>query len=426
MKHIFRKLVTIASALILALPVLLFASCSVEPRSEADVIPEELGTAEGLWLYCGNKRSLSDGTGEETLLTSVTIEDMTYSEEEFDVITYKYVRDTHEIFFVLSIDGQYRAYHYNYLTKESSDLGALPRAEKTYDYTIAASSSLVYILNTRTHYGVIFSPEAQLLYEDFYDGTLDGDIVYRISSYEFIYFLNGEFHVIPLDTSFRSSEYFRCGKYVYFIGKEACGVNLETEEDFPLIANNENDGNLHIADFYIKDGVLYAMTINYVFRRDDETEHLTSLFKISGETAQLIYDFGNAPHGMRMGIEGDIIYFTKYGSRSWQAKCFVYDVNTGKMKSVNSKNSGKGKTPEDIRKQEAANQREANLRAELTVGEYTFYVTSIPYDDQPGMFGTHYTKTCYYLMRDHGGKSEVMQYNLDQNYGHFYDDIGDF
>ena len=426
MKHTFRKILTVAAALILALPVLLFAACkTVEPRSEADVIPETLGEAEGLWLYRGNTRSRTDGTEKETLLTSVTVDDTEYSEEEFKIVTYQYVRDTHEIFYVLIIGKQYRAYHYNYLTKESSDLCALSIEERQYDYRIAVSSSLVYIYNTSTANSPIFSPTAQLLYENFEGGTLDGDIVYRVSNDAFTYFKDGVMHQVQLDMSFKSSDYHRYGKYVYFFGASAYGINLETEEYFPFTAINAI-GKVYFSDIYCKEGVYYFMTVNYI-ARDDETKHVTRLFKASGETAQLIYEFGDAPHGMRMGIDGDQIYITQYGSRPRQTKYFVYATNTGKINTAPRSSAEKGKTPEVLKREEEAAKREENLKAELSVGEFTFYVTSIGYDDEPGMFGgSFYTKTCYYLMRDYNGKSEVLQYSLNENRGYFYDDIQEF
>ena len=427
MKGAFRKILTVAAALLTVLSALLFASCkSIEPRSEADVIPDALGESEGLWLYCGNTRSLTDGTMEGTLLASVTVDGAQYGEEEFQIITYRYVRATCEIFYVLLIGGQYRAYHYNYSTKASSDLCALPPAERIYDYQISVSSSLVYILNTRTGDGVICSPEAQILYEDFPDGTLDGDIVYRISSYDFIYFKDGEFHQIPLNTSYHSSAYHRYGNYVYFFGDAACGFDLTTKELFPLTAINESGNRVSYPDIYCADGTFYFMAVNYVSRFDGEAEHLTSLYRVSGKTAQLVYEFGDAPRGMRMGIEGNEFYITQYGPRERQSKYFVYHTDTGEMKRSSKSQSGRGTTPEDLQKAEDAAKKAQNLKAELSVGEYVFYVTSIDYDDQPGMFGRHYTKTCYYLMRDSGGKSEILQYSLNGNGGRFYDDIREF
>ena len=417
----------IGAALLFALPILLFAACkSVEPRSEADVIPESLGTAEGLWLYRGNTRSLSDGTGEETLLTSVTVEETEYGEEDFEIITYKYLRDTYEIFYIISVDGQYRVYHYNYLTKASSDLCALTPAERAYNYQIEVSSSLVFIYNTGTDYGVILSRTAQLLCENFFRGTLDGNIVYYISGSNFTYFKDGALHEVPLAASYPSSSYHRNGNYVYLFGASACGINLETEKCFPISAINDIGSEVHYADLYCKGGDYYVMTINYIRRDDDDTEHSTRLFHVSGETSKLIYEFGNAPYGMRMGIDGDLIYLTQYGPRDWQAKYFVYNTNTEEIKRVSKKKGGKGKTPEELRKQEEAKKREDNSKSELSVGEYTFYVTSLGYDDEPGMFGRVYTKTCYYLMREYGGVSVVMQYSLNENRGHFYDDIREF
>ena len=426
MKRIFRKMLTIAAALVFALPIFLLAACeSVEPRSEADVIPETLGEAEGLWLYCGNTRSFSDGTGAETLLTSITVEDVEYGDGEFEIVACEYVRNTCEIFYVLAIGKQYRAYHYNYLTKTSSDLCALTSAERIYDYKISVSSSLVYIYNTRTKYGTIFSSTAQLLYENFYDGTLDGDIVWRVRN-DFTYFKDGVIHEVPLGDSYRADEYRRYENLVYFFGDTACGVDLDREECFVFSAIKEIASRVHFANIYEKDGAYYAVIVNYITYDDHDTEHVSRLFKISDKKAQLLHEFGNAPYGITMRIDGNLIYLTQKGARANQAKYFVCDIDTGTIKKVSSRQGGKGKLPEEISNEEAAKQSAEKLKSELIIGEYTFYVTSLGYDDQPGMFGRHYTKTCYYLMRDSEGRSEVMQYSLNLNGGHFYDDVREF
>ena len=428
MKRIFRKIVTVAAALLLALPILLLAACdTVEPRSEADVIPEELGEAEGLWLYRGNKRSRTDGTEEETLLTSVTVEGQKYSEKEFSIRTYQYVRDTYEIFFVLSIKEQCKVFHYNYKTKESAELCSLPAPQNWSDYDIEASSSLVYIHNRAKDCGVIFSPDAQLLCENFTGGTLDGDIVYRISGGNFTYFKGDAVHEVRVGIYCHASDYQKYGAFVYFFSDAACGVNLDTEEIFSLTAIDDFGGSVHFEDIYCKEGVYYATAVYYVAYSGEEPQHIRRLFQVSGVTSQLLYEFGNTPYGLRMGIEGDVLYFTKKGARESKNEYFNYDTNTGKMRSVYRQYGGKGSTPEELEQQAAAKEYAEKKRAECTVGAYKFYVTSRGYDDQPGMLGgTHYTKLCYYLMRDCGGKSEIMQYNLNGNGGHFYDDIQEF
>ena len=82
----------IVTAWLFALPLLLLAACAVEPRSEIDVIPDTLGTSEGLWLYKGNMRSRTDGMEEEKLLTSLTVGEEEYGAEDFTVVSYKYVK----------------------------------------------------------------------------------------------------------------------------------------------------------------------------------------------------------------------------------------------------------------------------------------------------------------------------------------------
>lgn len=404
-------------ALLFALPILLIAvSCKpLEPRSAADVIPDTLGEVEGLWLYKGNKRSRTDGTEEEKLLTSVTVGDEEYGEEDFEIISYTYVRESSEIFYIIQIGDDCRLCHYNYRTKESSDLYDLPDSETPQNDLVQVSDSLVYVADR-----AIFSYNAELMYDDYY-GTLDGNIVYDITGREFLYFMNGEKHVVPLDASFPSDAYQRYGNYVYLVGSDFYAINLDTEECTLLsIFNTSRDTYRSYDDFYYMDGSLFVLTKNYPMGSNVE-ERYYQLIRITGASATVVYDFG-AVSNVCMSIDGSTIYLEKEVEGDKRSQYAAYDSKTGEMKRASSKKFENGKTTSDLKKPEKIS---GHIRR-LTVGEYTFYVDSIGYDKQYGMIGAYYDKTCYYLMRIHGDTEEFMQYSLNINRGYFFDDICEF
>lgn len=411
-KH-FRKIAIIITAVLFVLPILLIAvSCkSVEPRSVAEVIPASLGEAEGLWLYKGNTRTRTDGTEEEALLTSITVDETEYGEEDFKIIRYKYVRGTFEIFYIVQIEKDIRLYHYNYFTKASSDLYDLPDVENPSEYSIQVSNSLVYVSNK--NYGVVFSRTAQLLYENFH-GTLDGEIVYRIAGNDFEYYIkDGEKHVVSLGGFVNQNDFVKNGKYAYIFGSSVIAVNLETGEKATLSAFETESGNFHGADSYVTGGSLYVLA-NCIRNRDtDDEERLYRFIRIKGTQTETIYDFGDVPYDVEMLVDGSTIYLVKNARYARKTKYYSYDSKTGETDTVSKKTAKQGKSTDALKREQA------EKTEEITVGGYTFFVTSIGYDDR----GVFYDKTCYYLMRKCGDLEEVMQYSLDMNRGYFYDDI---
>ncbi|MDE6411268.1 MAG: hypothetical protein K2L02_01875 [Clostridia bacterium] len=371
-KH-FRKILIIVTALLFALPILLIAvSCkSVEPRDEADVIPDKLGTSEGLWLYKGNTRTRTDGTGEESLLTSITVDETEYGEEDFEIVYYTYIRKSSEIFYIIQIGDDCRLCHYNYKTKESSDLYDLPDTQTPQSDLVEMSDSLVYVADR-----AIFSYNAELMYDD-YHGTLDGNIVYNLKGKEFEYVMNGEKHVIKLGSSFAKNAYQRYGNYVYLLGSEVYAINLDTEECTTLsVFNTGDDIYLGYKDYYYMDGSLYVLTRSYS-RNYNTDERYFQFIRITGASASVVYDFG-AASSMYMSIDGSTIYLEKdeKGDREYQYA--AYDSKTGELKRASSKEFENGKTTSDLKKPEKIS---GHIRS-LTVGEYTFYVDSIGYDKE--------------------------------------------
>lgn len=413
-------LVSVVSVLAILMPALFCVACSVAPRTEADVIPESMGEAEGLYLYRGNERSLTDGSEKEKLLISVTVGENTYGEDEFIIHSYRYVSETFEIFYLVEVGGEYRVYHYNYLSKTSGDVCAVPTPENPQDYKFKVSDTLVYLYNNRTAKGVLFSRNAKLLYEGFPLGILDSDLLYDDTEDEiFRWFMNGEYREVSLLAGDYVRESLRLGNYMYLLGKIGVyAVSLNTGEAAPLNGFDWNEQFIHSDGVYERDGSLYLL-LKRTYDTTNERLYAKRFYVFSGNNARLIYDFGDDNYSAEMRVNGEKIFFRKSDQQG--VKYYGYNTVTGEFRRV-ARGALRGSvSPDELNKEEKTEPEE------LTVGSYTFYVTSMGYDDEPDYFmgGSHYTKTCYYLMRRYGGKEEVMQYNLHGS-GYFFDDIREF
>ncbi len=397
---------------------LFLVGCSVEPRSEEDVIPTKLGKAEGYWLYRENTRMRTDGSEAEPILTSVEIGETTYASEEFTVTDAAYIRDTFEIFFVIGLNESQYVYHYNYLTKTSACLYALPAGE---DYRVSTTNMLAYVSDEETRFGVLFSRSAQLLYEDFY-GELDGDILMNFNG-GFQWIKNGELHAVEgkfnkVGGDFNKRDYIKNGNFVYFFTTQRLtAIDLTTGKSTTVLEMHADSGRVDIENTYSDGDNLYLLTKHAI----GDNEQVYRAYRINGASVEQLFDFGNNhhPHGVVMTVDGTRLYFQQKLRVDLFNKYYSYNMQTGEKKRIRrSECNGVGisKYISELQKQKAT----------VTVGDYSYYVTSIDYCDEPDMFGSHYTKTCYYLMRKSGGREEVMQYSLSENGGYFFDDIREF
>ncbi len=408
------------SALAVLVPALFCAACSVEPRTEADVIPESMGKAEGLFLYRGNMRSFTDGTEEETLLRVVTVAEKECGENEFVIHSYRYVRETYEIFFILEVGEEFIVYHYNYLSKSSGMVCAIPTPEDPRDYCFSVSDMLVYLYDDRSGYGILFSRNAQLLYEGLNRGILDGDLLYKTEDETFRWFMNGEYREVSLLAGDYVRESLRLGNYMYLLGKIGVyAVSLNTGEAAPLNGFDWNEQWIYSDGVYEWGGKLYLL-LKRIYDTANGRLYSKRFYMFSESNARLIYDFGDDDHSAEMRVNGEKIFFRK--SEQQGVKYYGYNTVTEEFRRV-ARGALRGSvSPDEL------NKEENDENKELKVGSYTFYVTSKGYDDEPDYFmgGSHYTKYCYYLMRRYGGKEEVIQYNLNKNGGYFFDDIREF
>jgi DNA (cytosine-5)-methyltransferase 1 len=114
-------------------------------KTIADLIPEKLGEAEGLYVYYDNYRSLTDGTQRETLLDEIVLDGNIYPEAQFSIQSLKYVTTEKEIFYAVKIPGNekdtYHLWHYNYDSKES---GLIYSFENTITLDVSDDYVVVY------------------------------------------------------------------------------------------------------------------------------------------------------------------------------------------------------------------------------------------------------------------------------------------
>ena len=62
-------------------------------NNEVDIFePTEFGEAEGLYMYFGEYRSLTDGTQRERILNEITFEGITFVGNQFIMKNIRYVR----------------------------------------------------------------------------------------------------------------------------------------------------------------------------------------------------------------------------------------------------------------------------------------------------------------------------------------------
>lgn len=412
-KRITHGFISLTAMLLTVFFVLTLSACSYF-LSEDDVIPDKCGKAEGLWLYHENTRALSDGTQRTKLLTNIAIGGAEYSAEEFKIIRTDYATDVKEIFYVLSVGESVYAYHYNYRTQQSGYLCTLnsPNTE------ILVSKS--YVLFTSSQDGVLFNHDLKLLSDEligfdmpsWYYGKTSGSSGYP---YEFFYYYcnfpykkepnHGYMNFYYFDgkevqllEDLYDSGIFVSGNYVYFL-KYGYSLNVETNGKIQF----EKYDRFSYPIF--EDGIFYALA-----PLKDTREY--KLISLHGGELEVLYDFGETTRAIEMnGLKIKVP-----GSREIYNKYYKIDTKTGKLVR--------------IKKTEYNKTEELHART-IEVEGCTFYITSKKYG---GSFIGALTpqKTCFYLNRKMNGKTEIMQYLLEDDLekstgkNYFYDDICNF
>lgn len=406
----FRILKSILMCALVAIMCLPLLACNFNNS----VVPKKLGKAEGLWLYYGNTRSLSDGSNMTELLTSVIIDGTEYFADEFEINDIAYATDTKEIFYVIVVEKNAYAYHFNYQTQQSGYLCNL-KSTKT---TIQVSAS--YILFKSSVEGILFNHNLDCLGNNFVGFSIvynneskfapDSDVIYKVEDSEtqtIIYYFNGQ--KIGTYITYRYARWCWVGDYLYdFYNSKA--INIFTGESTQLLGIEDYT---YIKSYY-NGGVLYVLMF-----KEDTDEY--AYFSFAEGRAHFIFDFGECKFRSlyASGVSMDKFEFIVRGDYEDNEvgvpddKYYRYNPETGEMKSIH-------------RSQMNFDTDESMQYYQYETNGYTFYLKYRSYDKS---FGITPCKWCCYLYREtKKGKKEILQYQLDINFRgrYFYNDICEF
>ena len=409
-KQAKRYLSIILSALLVFGTCFTLSSC----KTREDCIPEELGVAEGLYVYYNNYRSLTDGTEKETLLCGeIAVDGVTYTDEEYRIFDLVYMTSKKEIFYSLETskeeeERQYFLWHYNYDTKESGwmytfDLPTYLNASDTYLFACAVDK---YNYDKQA---LLFDGDLNLVQDGLEGYILHNDILYyyKDNSYKFSWWKSGTFFSVeaPYGELARANKKI-VGDYVYLFEEDCVyAINLNNGEyqvnDFPK-GENFLDASLDYGqDITIGENTYF---ITYTTVTPTEYENLPlytgcSLWTISGMQMQRIYSFkekyevtfASTCNDKYINLSMD--YVPKYFNAGKHIERGVgyYDAEAEKVIEKETKTIEK-------------------TRKTFVVGEYEFYTSKVTYG---ALLMPDY---CYYLHRIHNGKDEIMQYVFEEDY----------
>ena len=398
----------------------LVAACGCNLPSKEDVTPTELGAPEGLYLYNGNYRSLTDGSNVERLIDIVQLGGTEYAASEYSVEKHAYIRIAHKCYFVLSTENERWVYLFDYKEKSGRAVCSLPHDESIY---VATSSNCYFYVETDS-VNLLFDAEGNMLCDKI-NGLFDDDLLYAVDEYERAYewFYNGKYHRVDVKDAwfFDMRDYHRFGGYVYFLkSTETIVIDLDTgvmtmsellndKENFPY---NNKQYHLHGERneyTYYADGTLYLLAVYYNdIPNDDSSEWHTYLYGIKDGEATMLHYFGNPRWGCSIiGVESGNIYL-EAGYNGRTSTHYKYNIESGRTNKVR-------KVPDFKKSSTPSNY--------IKVGEYEFFTESVQYTVPDGFLGFRF-ESCVYMWRRKGKDKEIMQYSFAS--GKFYDDICEF
>lgn len=444
-----RKLILIM--LVVAFAILPLVGCNDNRAKTAEeLIPsaEDMGEPEGLWLYKGSFRYRTDGTEVECLFDSIVADGATYTRDQIHVDEYIYDTDSHKAMFSVVFDYEKNdskrgLYLFDYENKTGKYLCDVPYERVTFIESNGLFLVSFYDDNSynRLVCKYLFDSDGNLLCDDII-GTFRDGILYELSCdrlddgtecLRVDWYYNGR-HTLNIPGEGRShAEMETHGDWMYFIDQgdtPIFAINKNTDE-YSMFADAfdiHRDENKYVEEyrhvenrFYYNDSMyVFSVVYRIIYRGDENREGKDEwwwyLHRIDGGTAKEECSFGEYRSGATLGVYKDKIYFN--GRKfSWivQRK-FRYDPVMRKTKKISAMSYHKGYIPEPSWNRSSDGNK--------TVGDYEFYVSSMAYGYSG--FLTAPMGHCYYLMRKHDGKTEVMQYTFDYIEAHFYDDICEF
>ena len=375
-------------------------------------IPTEFGEPEGLYLYFGEYRSLTDGTQRERILKEITIDGTAYSNDEIRIFGIKYVTEKKLMYFFVDADkpgekSKYAFVKFNYDAKEYEVLKVITADSFSFDY----SDCYAYIMchSSNDAESVVFDYDGNIVAEDLNDYFLEDNFLYKSDGYTFSWWFKGKnFSVEVNDKNGENKKYdkVKCGDYAYlFTEKTVKTVNLETgENQTKRLEENAyvNSAKTHYGQPITKGDAYYVITYSEKKEVGYNDYYIgCKLWRFKGFESNVIYTFPEKydvkfyeyTDGNYVDLELSYNFGISAEMSAPLSKYWNFDI----------KNESVTKKFKDIKPTDKAVRR-------LTVGEYEFYVLT---DIDVGLLAS---ERYYYLYRIHNGKEEIVQFYSDHSY----------
>ena len=370
-------------------------------KTREDFIPEQLGVAEGLYLYYDNYRSLTDGTQKETLLDEIVLDGNIYPEGQFSIQSLEYVTSKKEIFYVVTIPDQeesaYHVWHYNYDSKESGLVYSFENAislDTSDEYLIVYEYSKQ---NWEAQKTIVFDMDLTLLAEFTGRYLPYDDLIWNYTGNVLRWWKDGENFSVTTDEKMLSL--LHKNEYIYlFTESELYFINANTgeykthqfgENKFFDVRDDYGSAVLGEDGYYF----LTYQTLTPTYYDFSPLHTGCQLWEVHGESVEHIYTF-NKNIEVEFGTHADEKYINfsverivslDKQTRSWLA---YYNLEKGRY----------------IGFAVAVMEADYDRKEILTVGDYQFYVNV----EHSGGWGNGFS--CYYLHRISNGQDEILQY----------------
>lgn len=393
-------------------------------KTRQEVIPTNLGTPEGYYIYMGNTRSLTDGSNKERIIDVVELDGKTYSGDEYEIIKITYIQSAHAIFYVLSVDDVQYIYRYDYKEKTGVELSSVVWDEES---EITVRDGFIYF-NSSDKY-LLYDVGGTLLCDSI-NGTLSsGGFLYTFfSSYDnrgllycnIKWFYKGAVHTVTKTQDFFHSKYsYRYDDYLYFLDyKNGLIIDMVSGEYYepPVLQENYSD---YTKGYCIADGALFFLKENCT--RDESGNIIKSqysLYKADGTDVSIAKKLDDTYVRWDIyGTKGRYLYLEALTPIDgyYNATYFSYYIPTGVLKEMRDRPNLGNRN----------NSKTKSLPNYIRVGNYEFYTEAVQYKTGNVVgAGWPEVKSCYYLWRRKGLSKVIMQYSFSG--GYFYDDICEF
>lgn len=399
-----------------------FSSC----KQREDCIPKRLGKAEGLYLYYDNYRSLTDGTQVERLLSDITVNEVTYSTDEYEIANLAYMTSKKEIFYSLETqkegeETKYFLWHYNYDTKENGWLYTFEDNPMVYtsEYYVLARAYDGY---GGTKQSVLFDGDLNFISDEFSGGKfrLVDDYLYCENTFGmFAWWKDGKFFEIRTEyEEISSNDILLTGDYAYlFYGSKLFLVDMNTGEyKIHTFAYGET--------MYDRSG--YMGRRAYFDHRGDKRYCITS-----SEQRETNYEFLPLHTSCTLWVLEKLEITRLYTfDEKYQVEFSDCNDNYLNFEIERYNPLMQDKSDEfhgyydltDNRFVKGKTQKIEGKEGRFKIGEYEFYTNSQTYG---ALLAPEY---CYYLHRVHNGKDEILQYYFEVYDSHevnpiLFDDI---